>query len=40
MRKIEDINDEEFKQLYRDWLESKNVYDIFTAKQVRIYPKN
>lgn len=26
-------------ELYRSWLEAKNVFDLFSAKQVRIYPK-
>lgn len=40
MRKTSEINEEEFKLLYKDWLESKNVFDLITAKQVRIYQKN
>lgn len=40
MRKNGEISDEEFKELYKSWLEAKNIYDLFSAKQVKIYPKN
>lgn len=39
MKRNGDINNEELKELYAGWLESKNVFDLFTAKQVKIYSK-
>lgn len=39
MKRNGDISNEELKELYTGWLESKNVFDLFTAKQVKIYSK-
>lgn len=39
MKRNGDISNEELKELYQGWLESKNVFDLFTAKQVKIFSK-
>lgn len=39
-RRKGDIDEAEFIELYRSWLESKSVFDLFTCKQVETYPKS
>ena len=39
MRREGEVSLEELRELYRSWLEAKNVFDLFSAKQVRIFAK-